>query len=61
MRISIVEDLKAASADLGLIGMEHTEYLRDVLTTLKELTLFCYIIFLTLGEWFTIFRWCELS
>ena len=40
MRISIVEDLKAAGSDLGLIRMEHNEYLRDVLTTLKVLTFF---------------------
>ena len=36
----VFEDLKATGADLGLIGMEHIEYLRDVLTTLKVLTLF---------------------
>ena len=40
MRISIIEDLKAAGADLELIGMEHIKYLRDVLTTLKVLTFF---------------------
>ena len=40
MKISIIEDLKAAGADLGLIGMKHNEYLKDVLTTLKVLTFF---------------------
>ena len=40
VRINIIEDLKTADADLGLIRMEHTEYFKDVLTTLKVLTFF---------------------
>ena len=39
MRINI-EDLKTAGVDRGVIEMEHTKYLRDVLTTLKVLTFF---------------------
>ena len=50
MRINIIEDLKAAGADLGLIGMEHTKYLRDVLTTLKVLTFFVILYFWLLGS-----------
>ena len=40
MRISIVQDLKIARANLGLIEMEHIKYLKDVFTTLKVLTFF---------------------
>ena len=35
----VFEDLKAVGVDLGLIRMEHIEYIKYVLTTLKVLIL----------------------